>query len=257
MLRRLFKQFVYGLFYLAILAAIIVGVYFIWRPAATCFDDRQNQDEEGIDCGGPCVSCVIKNLIPLKVLPMQFFPASGDKTLGATVLAQIENLNTTYGVARGDYRLALYDAAGQEIYTLAGASVVAPGEKKTLLFPALEAPFARVNRGELVFASIDWCAAEDWPKLDVRAEITKTQFFNQQAIVGGRLMNDGPAIIGHVKINILLFNKKGLAINGSQTILEDVAPFSARDFKIFVPLMASSPEDFDLNKAQIFLDAAP
>ena len=51
---RLLKQFLYGVFYLAIIAAVGVGFYFHYDNAPpSCFDGIQNEGEQGIDCGLP------------------------------------------------------------------------------------------------------------------------------------------------------------------------------------------------------------
>lgn len=41
-------------------------------PQSTCYDNKQNQGEQGIDCGGPCLQCK-KQLFPISI---SLFPAS-------------------------------------------------------------------------------------------------------------------------------------------------------------------------------------
>ncbi len=61
------KQVSIGLVYFLILILLGAGAYFaFFQKKPTCFDKIQNQKEEGVDCGGPCVlSCehlTIKNI---------------------------------------------------------------------------------------------------------------------------------------------------------------------------------------------------
>ena len=52
------KQFFYGIIYLVIFGLIGAGIYFaLTSKEATCFDGIQNQNEEGVDCGGSCNTC--------------------------------------------------------------------------------------------------------------------------------------------------------------------------------------------------------
>ena len=63
-MHRKFKQFIYLLFYVLCWSAVIAGIYFLFlKPAPSCFDNKQNQGEEGIDCGGPCSKVCIPQAI--------------------------------------------------------------------------------------------------------------------------------------------------------------------------------------------------
>src|SRR3990167_10764616 len=59
------KQLKIFIFLAVILFAIVGGVIYYFRPAPSCFDNKLNQNEERIDCGGECEAGVIdpKNLI--------------------------------------------------------------------------------------------------------------------------------------------------------------------------------------------------
>ena len=62
---RLAKQIIIAIIFFLILAGFGFLVYWNILPNPSCFDNIQNQNEEGIDCGGPCQSCeaaALKNL---------------------------------------------------------------------------------------------------------------------------------------------------------------------------------------------------
>ena len=60
---RLLKQFLYGTFYLVILAAVGWGIYsFEFKPAPSCFDNQQNGGEGGVDLGREGVVFFFKNI---------------------------------------------------------------------------------------------------------------------------------------------------------------------------------------------------
>ena len=52
----------FGLFYLFIIGAVAGLGYLIFKPVASCFDNLQNQNETGVDCGGPCEDCELRDL---------------------------------------------------------------------------------------------------------------------------------------------------------------------------------------------------
>ena len=73
--------------------AVIVAIGIIWYANYTppsCFDSKQNQDEEGVDCGGKnCIPCANKIAEPT-ILWSRFFVLKDGFVDGA---ALIENPN--------------------------------------------------------------------------------------------------------------------------------------------------------------------
>ena len=71
---RLRKQIISGLVIFLILFLISYLIFLTIRGpvAASCFDGKKNQGEEGIDCGGPCPPCELKYAEPLKVYPTKY-----------------------------------------------------------------------------------------------------------------------------------------------------------------------------------------
>src|SRR3989344_1458963 len=88
------KQVLYGAIYIAIIGGIIAGFYFYFREAPTCFDNRKNQGEQEVDCGGPCESCEIGKLKEIEVENAQaIFVAENLVSLSA----EVTNPNSLFG----------------------------------------------------------------------------------------------------------------------------------------------------------------
>ena len=63
---RILKQTLFGLFFLAVFGGVVFWIYQSTRPVLTCFDKIQNQDEEGVDCGGKCqILCRADSIKPI------------------------------------------------------------------------------------------------------------------------------------------------------------------------------------------------
>src|SRR3989344_6654280 len=77
MAKRLFYGAIFAAFWIAMVIIINLGSS---REVPTCFDGRQNQEEEKIDCGGPCTPCVLKDLKQLIVGPVEIVPVGEDHT---------------------------------------------------------------------------------------------------------------------------------------------------------------------------------
>lgn len=129
--KRLFKQLVFGLLFLAIFSGIGTGFYFWLKPAPTCFDHKKNQGEEDVDCGGPCPSCEIKTLAPLALKRVIQIPVStGKYDLGALIF----NPNANWGVKTFDYKFIVYGPLDKKTEII-GASFILPAEEKWIILP--------------------------------------------------------------------------------------------------------------------------
>ena len=88
--------------YLILLALVSLLIYNILKPDPTCFDGKQNQREEGVDCGGPCQPCEEEiNAQDLKVMEKAFVYGGPKKY---DVMAKISNPNDQYGSPKFSYK---------------------------------------------------------------------------------------------------------------------------------------------------------
>src|SRR4030042_1047573 len=130
---RLLKQIIYGVGYLAVFFLIGFLIYNShFKPAPTCFDGKQNQNETCVDCVGPCASCEIRTLSPLEAIQIKRF--SGDNQ--AVVTAEVKNPNLNWGADQFSYTFDVYGKNGAKIKSIAKTSFIYAGEIKYLLEPA-------------------------------------------------------------------------------------------------------------------------
>ena len=115
-MKRKLKQFLYGGIYLAVFGLIVWGllsVFIVKEP--TCFDLKQNQGETGVDCGGLCESCELKNIIPLSIKGrVQIFELENGVI---SLLGRVFNSNKNHD-GEFSYRFILYDRSDKKLDTL-------------------------------------------------------------------------------------------------------------------------------------------
>ncbi|MDP3052218.1 MAG: hypothetical protein Q8N42_01785 [bacterium] len=122
------RQFFYfAIFALAILAIISGIVWYFW-PVPSCLDAKQNQGEQGIDCGGPCTPCLgeIKDISQKWV---RFFKSQEGFY---DIAALIENSNLFAGIPSVKYRFKLYDANNVLIAIREASTFINPGENQVI-----------------------------------------------------------------------------------------------------------------------------
>ncbi len=231
---RLLKQFLYGTFYLLVLAGILWWIYSVTlKPAPSCFDNKQNGTETGVDCGGGCIPCEIKNLQPFSLKPAMLF--SADRVFSAS--AELNNPNLNYGAKTFDYEVNFYDGAGNVLKNIKNKSFIYSGETKNLIEAGVRITNGIPARAEIKIddKSIAWEKVENFssPKYDLKDVLAGLE--NGQAVVGGNISNPNNFTISKIIMSAFLVDKSGIKIGASKTELQNVAPFKTENFKIFIP----------------------
>ena len=135
---RLRKQIIIGAIFLVIFLSIGSGIYLAVRPEATCFDNTRNQRETGIDCGGPCISCNLKNNPPLTIQKQPTFFVTQEKKIN--IYFQLMNSDAEWGAKSFSYQLTLNGQNG-ETQELNFSDFILPQEIKYILLPQVEVNF--------------------------------------------------------------------------------------------------------------------
>lgn len=125
------KKFIY--LSIPVLIILIPVVFLVWQnwPRPSCVDNKQNQQEEGVDCGGPCTPCVAKpvEMVTHWVKPFKISEGRYD------VAALMENTNANYAIKNLEYQFKVYDSSNILIGQKKGSTFVNPQEK-FLIFEA-------------------------------------------------------------------------------------------------------------------------
>src|SRR3989344_954688 len=96
-----------------VVAVFIIGIsYYILYRSGSCIDNKKNQREEDVDCGGPCLPCAFKYQQPVEVFYarcIQVRPKNYD------IVAEVQNPNDHLAANPLIYRVQLFDDAGAEV----------------------------------------------------------------------------------------------------------------------------------------------
>ncbi len=250
MYSRIVKQFIYGFGYLSIMASLLVGGYFIFAYSrVSCFDNLKNQNEEEIDCGGGCISCALKNLAPLRVLPMKIFNAEGS----TTVFVQIQNSNLEYAAKSFSYQFNLYNDQGIKIFTFDDQRLVYAGDTVSFTLPVLEATFSKIARSELLISQVDWTPKDTFSKPETAFSNLTSKVDKSSLVVEGDILNNNLYSLGEVIINALLISPNGFFVNASKTNLDNLSPLGSKHFKLFIPVSGSGK--FTIDNVRLFVEA--
>ena len=234
---RTIKQVIYGAIYLGVFLGVITWIYFLYlKPAPTCFDNMENQGEEGIDCGGPCAKvCTPVSIQPIEVVSgsVMTFATSLNHV---TFLARITNVNSDFAARSFDYHFDLYDATGVVIQSLSGQSFIYAGEAKYLILPNEEVTSSVSNVAFMVLNPI-WAKSSDLgtaPRFVFQNMETGTVSLNMVG-VSGTITNGDASAFDEVTVIAIFKNTAGVPVGASQTELGEVAANGAYDFRVTYP----------------------
>lgn len=250
-MKRFFKHFTYGIFYLALFAGLGYLVYLgAIKPPPSCFDNIQNQKEEGVDCGGPCAKiCLPPTIRPITTEGQaQVFIAPGG-LVGA--IFPMQNPNPDYAINDFAYDINIYAADGALLKTVSGHSFIYAGEIKYIVATALD-----IGSGTPDHASFDikdpvWIRAENFPepRLEIQAANATISGNNVQAT--GRVLNLDTVTLPNVKVVAIFSNNLGEQIGVSETELDGLGAGELRNFVILHPALP----DLNLSSTRIFVYA--
>lgn len=208
-----------------IVSAALAGVYVGWfRQSPTCFDNRQNQRETGVDCGGPCVlSCERLTICDIGI---EWAGVLALKDNYYDLAAKIVNSNPNYGLASFKYEFKIFDAAGAEIGRRAGKNFILPGQNKYLIEGQVKL-LAEPAKTELIIEPIkksDWREIiSDYrePEIYIHDKQIQPSADNSAVVqASGIIKNNSDFDFDKIAATVILFdeNKKIIGVNKTEVM---------------------------------------
>lgn len=251
--RRLVKQLIYGLFYFSFIAGIFLVFYFAFlKPGPSCFNNKLDQNETGVDCGGACAPCELAKLQPIKVNWVRYFGGGVNRI---TIAAELVNPNVNFAAPLLPYEFVIYGPFGIKIKNLPGASFIYAGEFKYLLETA---PFdvKDITRIDIDLGDPRWLQKEQFKKPIVEAVGVKTEIGEDLITVSGLAANRQAVNLRQVKVIAVLFSKLQQILMISQTTVNDIGGLKEKAFTLTLPVGALKNR-LAPSQTRIFLETKP
>jgi hypothetical protein len=203
-------------FLLVVVLPLGISLY----KAPTCFDNKQNGDELGVDCGGVCTLLCPSQYVPLTVLWSRFSKVSDGVY---NVLAYIQNQNINAGAANLNYSFKLYDKRGILLKERSGITF-APANKLMAVFePDLITGNVEPARVEFSFTSnAIWLKQESKENsLSVSQSVISRE--DTAPRLTFNLTNKSVKIIQQIEAIGIVYNAQGNTVAFSRTIVDMLA----------------------------------
>lgn len=219
---------------LAVVVVLLLSVagatwYFFFREAPSCVDNKQNQDEEGIDCGGMCTYlCSAQEADPSVRFVRAFSPVPGR----TDVIAYVDNPNSDAAARQAPYTIELYDDQNVLVVKTEGVADLPARSTEPIFVPNLFSGSGVVSHAFLTFSKdkTKWVRASAPPKTLEAQNIVYTPGENPR--VTAEIHNFTANERKRVYLVATLFGEDGKALMASATII-DTLPAQGNSSVVF------------------------
>lgn len=228
----------------AIILVVLGGIaFFVVRsliPEPTCRDNRQNQTEEGVDCGGPCISCAFRNQ---KGVNMFWVRSVKVRANTYDVVAEISNPNVKLAATGFEYEFKLYDTAGVLVASRQGKSYLYPKETLHLAEIGLTSGHA-IRNVDLVIRNTQWALGEEiGPDVIAgnRAYAVEDLDGLRRSVITATLTNRTIADVPDIRLTVVALDDAGNLLGVNSTAIDFLPAGSAQPIKFTWPDIFPSP----------------
>lgn len=204
------------------LVLVVAGTLFATLyQAPSCADGKQNQDEEGIDCGGSCQLLCAASQVPPVVSFVRELPQSSGRL---DVIAYVENPNPFAAAKDVRYQIEFIGDSGVTLGTKNGSVDLPPAASVPIFIPNAFADALSVRQTFLSFdaASVAWYAPEKELK-PFAVEGIQIEGTEDAPRVSATVTNPSTDSFRNLKVVATLFDEEGVVFASSQTVIASLA----------------------------------
>lgn len=213
--RRFLVLLILGLIVAAFLTVVVISTVY---KTPTCSDSVQNQNEAGIDCGGPCAYLCVADEQPPTVL---FTKALTNAAGRVDIVASVENKNVSAAARNVPYQVMLYGPNQTLIQTFSGTVDLPPGARQTIFLPGVLTGNQTVVNAffEIASTSPAWFALAFDPRIVPSVSDTTQSGSTDAPRVEAILANRSVRVLTNVRVIVLVRDVRKEVIAASQTIV--------------------------------------
>ena len=214
-------------YFFAIIIIVLIGVamavFPILNRPATCFDKKQNGNENGIDCGGSCQFLCKSDIVPLNTVWARAVK-NADKSVN--LVAYIQNQNKTAGVISANYKFTIYDTEGNIIKIEEGETSV-PANGNVAIF----AGPVDVGERKVQVTTFEWISSlsfssvtEDATQSVLETTSTELEKATTTTHLTANLRNLKRIEYNKVPVVVVLYDENENAVLVSRTLVDRISP---------------------------------
>ncbi len=233
---RLRKQIFIAFIFLLILSIPLYFLYLKFKPGPSCYNNRQDYNEEGVDCGGPCPPCEVYKLQDLIVKKPQIviYP---DQSMD--VVVPVTNPNEEYGLKSFNYEIYFYGNNPNEVAKIEGNSFIFPLEEKYIIETAISSPKFLIKNATI---TINY-KKENWVKTEERKpNIELLSYKYNENYLEASILNKDYKNYDKLNLYFLLYDEFNTLMGVVKTEVYDFKSNEVKNIKIYsLPPLLGEP----------------
>jgi hypothetical protein len=211
----------------------------------------RNQGEAGVDCGGPCVSCEIKELSPLgSPSSVKVFETNGR----AVFLAEVQNPNAGFVARPFTYAFTVYGDGDRVLETLTGSASIYVSERRPLYEAGSKVSPGLIRRIGISFSDPVWEPLGKYLKPQISASDISTTAENGAVNVSGTVKNQSALQLARITVIAVLYDSFGDVLFASQTV-QSLDALEERKFTVFFPGDSEIAKNVYSSSTEVFVNA--
>lgn len=230
---RLRKQILIAVIFLGIISVLFYLLFFYQSLEASCFNNRKDKNEEGIDCGGVCEkSCIVIN--PPQIISKKLFkldnPSKNSSYYLYDFFVIIKNQNSDLGSGDINYELNFFDKDNNIIFSKLGSLYLLPGQLRYEVIPSIKTK-NEIYEIDFKIKSVSWQKLKEF--IPQALFIVKTQELldeNSAPKIKGILFNNSNFNFDKVDVYAVLYDQNNNPIAVNKT---DIRTFLAKKESFF------------------------
>ena len=236
---RKLKKTLYIVFYLILFFFVIGTIASFFVPSPTCTDGKQNQNEEGVDCGGPCATlCPEKPLEEVQDIVIEEEAQVLSTSSGRwDAVVSVMNPNQLYGSGDLTYTFTFFDSQGNAVKTVRDTSYILPFQNR--YFMALEVEMkGEPERVEFAIEAISWEKFREYEAPVLRVSNKQFSILSSSpdyAQAVGLVINKSPYDFETVDAQVVARDASGEIIAVGYTDMQTVISGDRREFIVVWP----------------------
>jgi Mg-chelatase subunit ChlD len=210
------RRIIYGAIFILVVAAILAyPIYSIFHQPASCTDGRQDQGEQGVDCGGPCAKlCTALEAPPVTLWQQVFTVEPGIYT----AVAYLENPNKNASASAVPFEFDLYDASGTLLLKQNGTTDIPAGKNFAVIAPGVTSS-TTIASAAFSLGNFNWYRPQNSTPLVVSNIVFST---TTTPIVEATIGNPSYTAVGRTNVVAIVYNDAGNAVAASETYIGSV-----------------------------------
>jgi len=207
-----------GIIIAAFLAIILIATLY---KTPSCTDGIQNQNEPGIDCGGPCAYlCTAQLQQPVVLFTKVLKNADGR----VDVIALVENKNTNAAAKNVPYNITLYGINQIFIQKVSGTLDLPPNTTIPVFVPGISSGKQKVTSAflEITASAPQWFATTADPRIVPIVLNAIKGGTTSEPRIEAILENPGVITLNNVQVIVIVYNDKKEIIAVSRTVIPTI-----------------------------------